>query len=491
MIAIPAIDILGGKCVRLTQGDYAQVKLYNESPLEIAKDLKKQGASFLHIVDLDGAKEGAPVNQERVLEIVKTVNIPIQIGGGIRDFETAKKYLDGGVRRIILGTSAINNPELINKIIQEFGSQRLLVSLDIRNGELAINGWLEEADISLKEVVTLLQECGVRQLVVTDISSDGMLKGPNFELIKSMKREGFKIIAAGGVTTMEDLQNLKKINCEGAIIGKALYEGKINFREAAKFFNNNLAKRVIPCLDINDGRVVKGINFENLRDAGDPVELAKYYSESGADELVFLDISATFEERKTLYKLVEKIAKNIFIPFTVGGGINEMEDVQTLLLNGADKVSIGSAAVLNPELVREIAEKFGSQCVVISVDAKKSANDSGWEIFIKGGRENTGKDAIEFVREMEKLGAGELLVNSLDRDGMGTGYDIGLLKSVVESVNIPVVASSGAGKKEDFLEAVEMAKVDGVLAASLFHYGKLTVNELKKYLSENNVTIRL
>ncbi len=491
MLAIPAIDILGGKCARLTQGDYEKAKFYDENLLEVAEKFVREGAGFLHIVDLDGAKEGRPVNKDQVLEIVKIVNIPVQIGGGIRDFETAKKYLDGGVSRIILGTSAINDPGLIKKIVRSFGWRRILVSLDVRGEDLAINGWLEKSAISIKEVIKLLQELGVRQVVVTDIGSDGMLEGPNLKLMDGIQSEGLKVIAAGGVTKMSDLENLKNIGCEGAIIGKAIYEGKINFREAAKKFNNNLVKRVIPCLDINQGRVVKGTNFQNLRDAGDPVELAKYYSESGADELVFLDISATFEERKTLYKLVEKIAKNIFIPFTVGGGISEMEDVRTLLLSGADKVSIGSAAVSNPKFVREVAEKFGSQCVVISVDAKKSANGSGWEIFIKGGRENTGKDAIEFVREMEKLGAGELLVNSLDRDGMGTGYDIALLKSVVEAVNIPVVASSGAGKKEDFLEAVEMAKVDGVLAASLFHYGKLTVNELKKYLSANNVTVRL
>ena len=241
-------------------------------------------------------------------------------------------------------------------------------------------------------------------------------------------------------------------------------------------------------MDIKNGRVVKGINFVNLKDAGDPVELGKLYSEMGADELIFLDIMATVEKRDTLYDLVRRISENINIPFTVGGGVKDIEDIRTLLNNGADKVSIGSYAVENPDFIKEASERFGSQCIVISVDPKKVLGK--WKVFTKGGRENTGLDAIEFSKKMERCGAGELLVNSLDRDGMKNGYDIPLLRAITNAVNIPVIASSGAGAKEDFLEAFTEANADAALAASLFHYGEIKIPELKAYLTKNNVTIR-
>lgn len=250
-----------------------------------------------------------------------------------------------------------------------------------------------------------------------------------------------------------------------------------------------LAKRIIPCLDIKDGRVVKGTHFVKLQDAGDPVELAKLYSAAGADELVFLDITATVEKRKTLLDLVRRVGKAINIPFTVGGGITTLEDVKTLLKAGADKISLGSAAVKTPELVRHIADECGSQAIVISIDARKK--EDRWNVFIHGGREDTGKDAIQFAKEMEEAGAGELLINSLDRDGTKEGYDIELLRKISEAVSIPVIASSGAGKKEDFLEAFTKGKCDAALAASLFHYGELKISELKQYLSLNFIPIRL
>lgn len=253
--------------------------------------------------------------------------------------------------------------------------------------------------------------------------------------------------------------------------------------------NSNLAKRIIPCMDIKDGRVVKGVNFVDLKDAGDPVELAKVYCEQGADELVFLDIMATVENRGTFCELVKEIAQNINIPFTVGGGISSISDIQDLLQSGADKVSLGSIAIKEPQLVEEASKKFGAQCVVISVDPKK-VNDN-WEIYVKGGREATGVEAIEFAQQMEKLGAGELLVNSLDRDGTQNGYDLPLLKAITEVVNVPVIASSGAGKLEDFSDAFEEASVDAVLAASLFHSGQIRVGELKRYLEEKGVEIRI
>ncbi len=252
---------------------------------------------------------------------------------------------------------------------------------------------------------------------------------------------------------------------------------------------NNLTKRIIPCLDVKDGRVVKGVHFVNLKDAGDPVELGKFYSDSGADELVFLDITATVEGRQTFKELVGRIAREINIPFTVGGGIKSVTDMKELLDIGADKVSIGSAAVKNPGLVKEASQYFGAQCVVVSVDAKK--NNEGWEIYIKGGREATGIDAITFSKQMEELGAGELLVNSLDRDGTKEGFDIELLNAICNCVNIPVIASSGAGSAQDFVEVFNKTNVDAGLAASIFHNGTVPIPELKKVLKENNISVRL
>jgi len=249
-----------------------------------------------------------------------------------------------------------------------------------------------------------------------------------------------------------------------------------------------LARRIIPCLDVHDGRVVKGVNFVNLRDAGDPVEAARAYDAAGADELVFLDITATFEARSILLEIVKKVAESVFIPFTVGGGVRSLEDARALLLAGADKVSVNSAAVKRPELITELAEHFGSQAVVLAIDAKRKGNS--WEVYVKGGREPTGLDAIEWAKEGERLGAGEILLTSMDKDGTKAGYDLDLTRAVAEAVSIPVIASGGAGTKEHFLEAFEKGKADAALAASVFHFGEIPVPELKRYLLEKGLPIR-
>ncbi len=251
-----------------------------------------------------------------------------------------------------------------------------------------------------------------------------------------------------------------------------------------------LTKRIIPCLDVHDGRVVKGVNFVNLRDAGDPVEIAAYYDKCGADELVFLDITASSEKRNIMAEVVRKTAAQVFIPLTVGGGIRSLEDIRNVLMSGADKVSLNSAAVRNPLLVKEAARKFGSQCIVVAVDAK-SRKDGGWDVFINGGRINTGRDVLEWVKEVEDLGAGEILLTSMDRDGTKDGYDLELTRAVAGSVNIPVIASGGAGNKEDFYTVLTDGKADAALAASLFHYKELTVESLKDYLAEKGVPVRL
>ncbi len=250
-------------------------------------------------------------------------------------------------------------------------------------------------------------------------------------------------------------------------------------------------KRVIPCLDIKDGRVVKGINFVNLRDAGDPADVASAYDRAGADEVVFLDITASSDSRATQLEWVRQVASKLFIPFTVGGGIRTVDDFKAILREGADKISINSAAIMNPRLISDAADKFGSQCVVVAIDAKRREDGSGFNIFKNGGRVDMGMDAVEWAIQAEKLGAGEILLTSMNADGTKAGYDLELTQAVAEAVKIPVIASGGAGKLEHFYEALEQAKAEAVLAASLFHYKELEIRQVKEYLRDKGVSVRL
>ena len=250
-------------------------------------------------------------------------------------------------------------------------------------------------------------------------------------------------------------------------------------------------KRIIPCLDVNNGRVVKGVNFVDLKDAGDPVEIAKAYDKAGADELVFLDITASSDRRNTVVDMVRKVAETVFIPFTVGGGIRTVDDFRALLREGADKISINSSAIDTPNLISDAADKFGSQCVVVAIDAKKRADGNGWNIYKHGGRIDVGIDALEWAHKVEKLGAGEILLTSMDCDGTKAGYDLELTRAVAEAVNIPVIASCGAGNLEHFYDALTDGKADAALAASLFHYKELEIKEVKEYLRGRGVSVRL
>lgn len=250
-------------------------------------------------------------------------------------------------------------------------------------------------------------------------------------------------------------------------------------------------KRIIPCLDVHNGRVVKGVNFVNLRDAGDPVEIAAAYDKAGADEVVFLDITASSDARNTVVDMVRRVAENVFIPFTVGGGIRTVEDFKVLLREGADKISINSSAINRPELISEAADKFGSQCVVVAIDAKKRADGSGWNIYKNGGRIDVGIDAVEWAEKVCRMGAGEILLTSMDCDGTKTGYDIELTRAIAEAVSVPVIASGGAGTMEHFYEALTDGKADAALAASLFHYKELEIREVKEYLREKGLSVRL
>lgn len=253
-----------------------------------------------------------------------------------------------------------------------------------------------------------------------------------------------------------------------------------------------LAKRIIPCLDVKDARVVKGVNFVKLRDAGDPVEHAKVYDKEGADELVFLDIQASYEQRKTMIDIVKRIAESVFMPFTVGGGIGGLEDIRNLLNAGCDKVSMNTAAVKKPEFIREASRKFGSQCIVVAIDAKrKKGKEPRWEAYINGGRDNTHMDALEWAKKVVKLGAGEILLTSMDYDGTKNGYDIELTRKVSEAVNVPVIASGGCGKLEHFYEVLTEGKADAALAASIFHFREYSIRQVKEYLKDRGIPVHL
>ncbi len=249
-------------------------------------------------------------------------------------------------------------------------------------------------------------------------------------------------------------------------------------------------KRIIPCLDVHAGRVVKGVNFVNLQDAGDPVEIAKAYDQAGADELVFLDITASSDARSTVVDMVRKVASQVFIPFTVGGGIRTVDDFREILREGADKISVNSAAIVNPQLISDAADKFGSQCVVVAIDAKRRQDGSGWNIYKNGGRIDMGMDAVEWAIKVCELGAGEILLTSMDCDGTKAGYDIELTKTIAENVKIPVIASGGAGTMDHFLDALTLGKADAALAASLFHFKEMEIKEVKQFLEERGVAIR-
>lgn len=256
-----------------------------------------------------------------------------------------------------------------------------------------------------------------------------------------------------------------------------------------------LAKRIIPCLDVTDGRVVKGVNFLELRDAGDPVEIARRYDEQGADELTFLDITASSDNRGLILHIIEEVASQVFIPLTVGGGVREVEDVRRLLNAGADKVSINTSAVVNPQLVADAADRYGSQCIVVAIDAKQVGLDASgqprWEVFTHGGRKETGLDAVEWARKMVSLGAGELLVTSMDRDGTKIGFNLGLNKAISEAVDVPIIASGGVGNLQHLVDGVKLGGADAVLAASIFHYGEYTVRQAKEYMHEHGIEVRL
>jgi phosphoribosylformimino-5-aminoimidazole carboxamide ribotide isomerase len=489
---IPAIDIIGGKCVRLTRGDYSLKKVYSDDPVIMAKQFGEQGFHRLHVVDLDGAAAGMLVNIGIVREICRSTVLPVDFGGGIRSRTDIEMLFDAGVKQITAGSMAARNREVFLEWLHEFGPERIILGADVRDNLITVSGWRETIQTGVIDFIGSYIKEGIKTVICTDTGRDGMMTGPATELYSEIldKYPGIELIASGGVSSDGDLGKLEAAGVKSVIVGKALYEKGSAFTPSMPFTPSTPCIRIIPCLDVKNGRVVKGTNFEGLRDAGDPVELASRYSREGADELVFLDITATGEKRKTMADMVRRVAETVSIPFTVGGGISTAEDVSLLLSCGADKVSVNSAAVGRPELIADLAERFGSQCVVVAVDAGQDDNGE-WKVFVNGGKQATGIGLFDWVVEAVRLGAGEILFTSIDNDGTGKGFACDALYRIKSLVRVPLIASGGAGKPEHFLEAATTGGATGLLAAGLFHYGKLSIPALKKYLNDNGVRVRI
>ena len=446
MIVFPAIDLKGGQVVRLAEGDMARATVYGDDPAAQAMLFADAGSQYLHVVDLDGAFAGEAVNRAAVEGILKVFPGHVQLGGGIRNPIAVDGWFDLGVSRVVIGTAALKDPQFVKDMAKAYPGG-IVVAVDARDGMVATEGWAEVSDVSIVDMGE-----GHRRYSDAEDPRGGRDRGRDHRprTVRGAARSG------GGY-------------CDG---------GSMTVRV-----------RVIPCLDVRDGRVVKGVNFVDLRDAGDPVEQARAYDKAGADELCFLDISATHEGRGTLLDVVARTAEVCFMPLTVGGGVRTPEDARALLLAGADKVAVNSAAVARPELVRDIAERFGAQCVVGSVDARRVAPGK-WEIFTHGGRRPTGIDALAHAETLAKLGAGELLVTSMDGDGTQAGYDLALTRAIADAVPVPVIASGGVGTLDHLVAGVREGHASAVLAASIFHFGTHSVAEAHAALRAAGIPAR-
>lgn len=505
MQVIPAIDVLDGKTVRLKQGDFARQTTYDQSPVQLASNYAASGAERLHLVNLTGAKESGVPNEffEMIRQIASNTTLHIQAGGGLRTLKDMQMMLDAGAGKIVIGTLLFSQPQFVRAALALFGRSRFIAALDVRGNEVRTHGWQQGSGFDIYEACRLVQGMGICEILVTDVARDGMEEGPSLELYQNLRSRfpELQLIASGGVRGTSDIEGLARIPCEAAVVGKSLLNGTATLDELLhaslpvpeqqrpETIGNGLAIRIIPCLDIDGGRVKKGTSFQNLRDAGDPVELAKRYCEEGADELVFLDITATAEKRAAVFDLASRVADAVNIPFTVGGGIRTVADARRLLEAGADKVAVNSAAVRDPSFLSRMAEELGSANTVCAVDAKRNSN--GWNVLVRGGRDDTGIDAIGWAKEAVRRGAGELLITSFDRDGTGKGFDVELLVRIKEHVRVPVIASGGAGTLSSFVDAVRVGRADAVLAASVFHFGTLSIREVKKALQAASYPVRL
>jgi cyclase len=492
MQLIPSLDLLNGRVVRLTHGDFATARVYGE-PEAVLDSLDVPRGARLHVVDLEGSRSGRPVETGIVRRLAQR-DLIVQVGGGIRSLDDARRWLDCGVQRIVVGTVAANAPSLLASLVEEFGAKRIVPAVDIRNGVVRVDGWERASSSTLKDVFSRLEALEIPEALVTDISHDGALRGPSLGLYRELKKlTTVRLIASGGVSAVSDVVSLARLgNVTGCVIGRALLEGRIDLTEARARAEttNAIPERVIPCLDVRDGRVVKGVSFTNIRDAGDPVECAMRYEAEGADELVMLDISATDRAASTALETVRRVAESIFIPLTVGGGVRALQDFRAMLRAGADRVAINTAALRRPELIAECAGEFGVQAVVLSCDAKRSEEGPVWLATMRSGKELTGADAVAWCRRAEELGAGEILLTSVDRDGTSRGFDLELLRAVTSRLKIGVIASGGAGRVEDFRDAIEAGGARAVLAASLFHDRVLSVGDVKRHLAAEGIPVR-
>jgi imidazole glycerol-phosphate synthase subunit HisF len=513
---IPAIDVLDGRVVRLAQGDFARVTVFGDDPLEIAAEYRRAGATRLHLVDLSAARSG--VAGDRFLELVAKLSqdFEVQVGGGARDLQAIERRLDAGAAAVVIGTMLFADAAAARAAVDLFGAGRLIAALDVDGQEVKTHGWRQGSGRDLAAAMRWIDELGIRRVLMTDIARDGMAAGPNVALYAEWKRRfpHLELTASGGVRNESDLAELETAGCDAVVVGKALLEGSVpldacsrydaphrnapsgagdcpNFRvsENGTVPLGGLAVRVIPCLDVTEGRVVKGTNFQNLRDAGDPVELARRYCDEGADELVFLDITATSDRRQTLTELAARVADAVNIPFTVGGGVRCVGDARRLLDAGADKVAVNSAAVARPALLEEMAAQLGSANTVCAIDARRQQS-GGWTALVRGGRDDARIDAIAWAEEAVRRGAGELLVTSHDRDGTAAGFDTALLSEIKARVSVPVIASGGGGSLSTFVDAVRLGRADAVLAASVLHFGIFSIREIKTALRGASFPVR-
>jgi len=484
MDVIPSLDLLNGSVVRLTRGDFSTAKVYGD-PESVLGSLNVPDESRLHVVDLEASRSGQPLETQTVKRLAAR-DLRVQVGGGIRSVGDARRWLDCGAQKVVIGTVAADSPDVLQAIVEDAGAQRVVAAVDVLDGEVRVAGWSRASRATLDEVLASITSLGIEEVLITDISRDGVLRGPSFAMYRALPAN-VRVIASGGVSSVSDVVSLARLRNVGAcVIGKALLEGRVDLATASlrASMPNAIPERIIPCLDVRDGRVVKGINFINIRDAGDPVECAKRYEAEGADELVILDISATDANRNIAIETVHRVAEALFIPLTVGGGVRSVEDFRALLRAGADRVAINTAAIRDPSLIERCASEFGVQAVVLSCDARNG------EVMVRSGKESTGINAVEWCKRAESLGAGEILLTSVDRDGTNIGYDIELLRSVTSALKIGVIASGGAGKLEDFRDAIESGGARAVLAASLFHDGVLTVRDVKQYLAQEGIPTR-
>lgn len=501
---IPAIDIIDGHCVRLSQGDYSSKRVYAGTPAEMASAYRQAGVGRIHLVDLDGAKAGQPRNLASLRAIASPGKLQTEWGGGIKTRADLEAVFAAGADYAIIGSLAVKQPALMEEWLKEFGGEKIILGADLRDGKVSVAGWLEDSDLSIDSLIERFLPFGLKEVICTDISKDGMLQGPSFELYSHLRRRypQLTFTVSGGISSMADIEKLDRMGLPRVIVGKAIYEGRISLEEIAAMIRSGRfnpratdpapfpypAKRIIPCLDVKDGRTVKGINFEGLADVGDPVELGARYAAEGADELVYLDISASREGRATFTRLVERIAERINIPFTVGGGISSVEDAGRMLEAGADKITVNSAAVADPELISKLSDRYGRQFVVVAIDAKRV--DGQWRVTTHGGSRMTDKELFSWAKEVESRGAGEIMFTSMDHDGTKKGYPVEVFARLSRELSIPVIASGGAGSASDIAAVLSAGGADAALAASIFHYGETSIGALKKELAEKGIPVR-